>query len=176
MVERGTIFVLLLGLLTLVACKNPESLEKVKIPDGPTFAPAGFSTAGIDRETMDLLLNSGDHIDYIFNSLPLSMNQDGQQAIFQDLRFASNQAMPGIPSTCVPLARKIYLGQGEILMESDIYFSENCLFQIYIKDEKPLFGNMLSEEGITFYKNLLIEARRTMPEEMRNSYIIPSGI
>lgn len=165
------------GLLFSNSCKNPEKdVIVATMPEGQLIVPDGFSTKGIDRETMQMLLNNGDHIDYIFTSLPLSMNQDGRNAMMQDMRFVSNKAMTGLPANCTPLARKIYLGNGEILLESDIYFSEGCLFQIYIKDEKPLFGNLLSQEGITFYKNLMLEARQSMPENLRQRYTIPSGI
>lgn len=168
---------LLFCLVFLANCKNPGAdVVEAALPEGQLIVPEGFSKEGINRETMELLLNNGDHIDYIFTSIPLSMNQDGRNAMMQDLRFVSNKVMTGVPQSCAPLARKIYLGNGEILMEADIYFSEGCLFQIYIKDEKPLFGNLLSQEGITFYKNLMLEARQSMPENVRQRYTIPSGI
>ena len=176
--KQLSIFIFIALVLTVFgACKNPDQgIVEATVPTAPMSTPEGFSDKGIQRETMDLLLTQGDHIDYIFNTIPLSMNQDGQNAMVQDLRFVSRNPMPGIPSGCQPLARKIYLGQGEILLESDIYFSDGCLFQIYIKDEKPLFGNLLSQEGITFYKNLMLEARQSMPENVRQQYSIPEGI
>jgi len=137
--------------------------------------PDGFSTTGIDPNTMNMMLEKGDHIDYIFNSIPLSMNQDGRAAFYQEMRYVSNQAVAGIPENCKPMARKVYLGAGEIIMESDLYFTNDCAFQIFILDEKPLFGNTLSQEGITFYTNLMRSAQATMPEDMRTDYVIPQG-
>ncbi len=175
---KSTIFVVLSAIYLFASCKNPGENKTViaVVPNSPMIVPEGFSVEGINKETTDLLLNNADHIDYLFNTIPLSMNQDGKKAIYQEMGYVSNQPMPGIPKECLPLARKIYLGNGEILLESDIYFSNGCLFQIYIKDEKALFGNLLSKGGIQFYKDLMLTAKQSMPENIRNSYTIPEGI
>ena len=61
---------LTLFLLFIASCKNPEADQVVAtIPQGEMTTPEGFSNKGIDRETMEILLNQGDHIDYIFNEI-----------------------------------------------------------------------------------------------------------
>jgi hypothetical protein len=92
------------------------------------------------------------------------------------MRYISNRNLTGIPTNCRPIARKIFLSKGEIVMEADLYFSTGCVFQVFIKDEKQLFGNYLSGEGVSYYKNLLTETQKNIPEDIRGINIIPEGI
>jgi hypothetical protein len=172
---RTQIFIVLqcVGLILLIGCKDLN--KKGEADDGAMFVPEGFTAYGMDATYMNMLLEKGDHIDYIFNDIPLSMNQDGKAAFYQEMRYVSNQPIAGIPKGCKPMARKIYLGDGEIIMEADLYFSNQCTFQIFIKDEKALFGNLLSQEGAAFYNNLLEKAEATMPENMKNNVSIPGS-
>lgn len=168
------IYIVLIGsLLTigLSSCKGKKQTSNN--PNQKIETPDGFSNGGIDEATTQLLIDKADHIDIIFHKLPLSMNQDGKNAVFQELSYISKEPMTGIPVGCYPLARKIYLGDGEILLESDLYFTEECLFQIFIKDEQPLFGNRLSQQGVNFVANLMEQAKQSMPKDVKETYSIP---
>lgn len=169
---KKILLIILLPLLLFSACKNPENTAPagpIGFPEGtPLTTPEGFSPLGINQEVIKDILEKVDHIDYMFNTIPLSMNQDGSQAILKDMSLISTTAIEGIPTICTPLARKIYMSGGEIMIEADLYFSQECVFQLFIKDEKPLFGNLLTGQGINFYNNLMAEADKTMPEKYRN--------
>ena len=172
MIKAKILLTSVLLLILLSSCKNPQSGDSAfrGLPkDSKLIIPEGFSSEGIDESTIKMIQQSADHIDYMFNTLPLSMNQDGPQLIMQDLNFISNDAIAGIPDHCTPMARKIYQSKGNIIMEADVYFEGTCVFQVFIKNEVPLYGNLLSIQGVAFYEGLLEEARRTMPEDIRQS-------
>ena len=164
-----SIAILVGGLLSTTGCKQS--------PTGTSSASTevieGFSRSGITPDMTDLLLKNADHIDYMFTDIPLSMNQDGESSIYQDIRFLSNNALEGVITGCKPMARKIYLGNGEILTEADLYFSNGCLFQVFLDNEKPIYGNYLSQEGLTFYADLMEQAKQSMPAQLRNTYQVP---
>lgn len=165
-------------LLSVIACKNPQdipsSVEEPAIPqNAPLHVPDGFSDQGMPEETILELINNGDHIDFMFHELPLSMNQTENSAIRTDMLYVSSTPIAGIPQGCVPMARKIYLGKGEIILEADLYFSQQCLFQVFIKDEKPLFGNLLTMEAVQFYGSLMEQAKTSMPAHLRDQYVNP---
>lgn len=165
-------------ILSIIACKNPQDIPaSVETPsiaqDAALHVPEGFSDQGIPEETLLELINNGDHIDFIFHELPLSMNQTENSAIRTDMLYISSTAIAGIPQGCAPMARKIYLGKGEILLEADLYFSQQCLFQVFIKDEKPLYGNLLTMEAVQFYGSLMEQAKTSMPEHLRAKYVNP---
>ena len=160
----------------LAGCKKEASTNSTATSVPQTITtPQGFGTSGIDQDNLKMLMNTADHIDYMFNDIPLSMNQDGQQAVLQDLSLISTDPIDGIPSGCTPLARKIYFSNGEIIMEGDLYFSQECIFQVFIKDEKPLFGNQLTTQGIAFYNNLMEQADATMPDDVRREQNLNRG-
>jgi len=160
---------LLVGGLLSAGCKqSPTGTSPVT-----TEVIDGFSRGGITPDMTDLLLKNADHIDYMFTDIPLSMNQDGESSIYQDVRFLSNNPVDGIITGCKPMARKIYLGNGEIITEADLYFSNGCLFQVFLENEKPIYGNYLSQEGLVFYADLMEQAKQSMPAQLRNTYQVP---
>lgn len=124
-----------------------------------------FDTLGISKEVFQDLLSRGDHIDIIFNDLPVSMNQDGNQSIHQDLQYISSQPVKDPNTPCTPLARKIFMSRGEILLEADLYYGPACYFQVFIKDGKELYGNYLTPDGIAFVKQLLQSINAANPNQ-----------
>ncbi len=129
-----------------------------------TSTESEFSTLGIDQETFTNLLGKVDHIDATFYNLPLSMNQDGKNVSYQDLQYVSSKPVEQIPDNCTPLARKIFLSEGEILMEADVYYSKECQFIVFIKDEKKLYGNYFTQAGMLYYEKLLLQIEASKPE------------
>ena len=168
------LIILVVGCLLLSQCKKTSSSADYTT-EASVDVPDGFVNTGIDQETLQKLMTEADHIDYMFNDMPLSMNQDGQQAVLQDLSLISTQPIDGIKEGCKPLARKIYFSNGEIIMEGDIYFTQECVFQVFILDEKPLYGNLLTSSGIAFYNNLLQQADQTMPDNVRAQQNLNQG-
>ena len=140
-------------------CKNESTSIAHQVP---STSPEGFSPNGITPEMTDQLLKTADHIDYIFSVIPLSMNQDGQSSVYQDLRFLSSKPLLGLIDGCKPMARKIYLGNGEIITEADLYFMNGCFYQVFLSKEKPIYGNYLSEEGLNYYVQLMDQAKASM--------------
>ena len=124
-------------------------------PIVPKTLDSSYSQNGIDQDVFENLLTSVDHIDVIFNTSDASMNIDGKPGVYEDLQYISAMALVTIPDKCQPVARKIYLSQGEILMEGDLYHGEDCHFQIFIKDGKELYGNYLTLAGVAYIKELL---------------------
>jgi hypothetical protein len=145
-------------MIMALSCTPVKKELPANIKDKDTFNPNG-----ITEEMLRTLSEKGDHIDYLFSGTGVSMNQDGNAAIRQDLTAISITPVASIPTNCAPVARKIYFHRGEILIESDLYFSENCLFQIFIRDEVKLYGNLLSQQGLTFYNNVMSQIRQNIP-------------
>lgn len=161
------IFLLAIGFLILIGCK-----QEAQVANAPTPAAvkkvdkkANFTLGGIDEETFNSLLEHGDHIDLIFNNLPLSMNQDGNQSLYLDLQYLSSQPVTEIPANCKPMLRKIYLSKGEIIMEGDLYHGDGCFFQVFIKDGAELYGNHLTPQGIEYIFQLLKQAEQVKPTQ-----------
>lgn len=104
------------------------------------------------------LLEKCDYIDYTFYNFDFSMSQSEPGAIQANLALLSEEVQPNIPAECKPIGRKYYHINGEIVMEAELYFGENCLFYIYKDDNTTLFGNKLSGQGVNFYNNVIQQA------------------
>ena len=160
-----SIFFLLVAAIFLISCEeNKSELAQEPIDKIKKFS-SEFDTLGISKEVFQNLLKEGDHIDIMFHNLPLSMNQDGNSALYQDLQFISSRPFNSMGTYCDPLARKIYLSKGEIIMEGDLYYGPECYFQIFIKDGKELYGNHLTPKGVAFVAQLLQQAEAAKPNQ-----------
>ncbi len=122
-----------------------------------------WSPDGIPLDILADLNKFGEQIDYNFHHASVSMNQDGNAAIKQDLSLLSLTPLSKIPEGCAPLARKVYWGRGEVIIEADVYFGQNCYFQVFIKNEKMLYGNLMTEQGVSFYGNVMNQIKQNNP-------------
>jgi hypothetical protein len=113
---------------------------------------------GIPKEQVEVIINRCSHIDFNFTDLSFSMNQSEKNAVIADMSYISPESVDAIPNTCRPMARKVYYGHGKVLLEADIYFSQECLYFVFIKDEKPMYANRINQTGVTFYTNVLNQA------------------
>lgn len=143
----------------LVNCKSDSATQASPTAQTTSSTKQLLSTAGITAEYVQLIVDSCSHVDMIFNDFPISISQTEQSSIVGDLTYLSPNAMTTIPENCRPLGRKVYNGNGRILIEADLYFYEGCQFMIFIQNEQALFGNQMNEKGINFYNNLLVQVQ-----------------
>ena len=150
-------YLFLLGLLVSVAaCKQDTTPTN---QDGNSVNTESTETSqmlgSLPFDEMKNLYENADQIDYIYHSLPISMNVSDEAGVKNNVSFISSEANAYIPPHCKPIGRKIYYSRGEILIEADLYFNENCKFLVFIRNEKILWANKMTEAGHKFYSNLL---------------------
>jgi len=110
---------------------------------------------------MRKLRNFCTYVDYIFNELPFSISQDDKSSIMANLTLIGDQSPDPISiSNCAPIGREFFHVDGEIVYEADIYFSDGCYAYVFIKEDKPVYANSISDQGIMFYNNLLKQAEK----------------
>lgn len=164
---------ILIGCLTMLfSCKNDSSTDKVAAPapveqerPNPNTADRqgemdanGNEYQSITADIMQNLYNNCQFIDYIFNDLPFSMNQSESNGIKGTISHVTTIAQPTIPADCKPIARQLFQIDGEIVLEADVYFSENCQFFVFFEGRKPIYANKMSASGIEFYTNIIKQA------------------
>ena len=151
--------ILFCALCLCISCKTDPANQPATTTSS-SQANRLSSTKGITADYVQLIADSCSHVDMIFNDYPISISQTEESAIISDLTYLSPTTVETIPAGCKPLGRKVYNGNGRILIEADLYFSENCHFMVFIQNEKELFGNQLNQQGITFYTNLLQQVQQ----------------
>jgi len=110
----------------------------------------------VTAEVMQRLLDDCTFIDYIFHNLPISLSQDERPSIQQNVLYIDfNRPVIRIPDGCRPIARKFFQINGEIVYDVDVYFTKGCAFYVFVKDNKPIYANYMSKDGVNFYNNMI---------------------
>ena len=143
-------FVLCAFIATISGCKNSPKAT----------APKAQLLQGLPLDIKQNLIQKCDYIDYTFYNFDFSMSQADPNAVRSNIALLSDEVQATIPPECKPIGRKYYHINGEIVVEAELYFSENCFFYIYKDDNTTLFGNKLSPAGINFYNNIIQQAGR----------------
>ena len=122
------------------------------------------SMQGIPDDLRSELVGSCDFVDIIFYNSPASMNQSDPRSIERAMGFISMQA-PTMHESCNPIGRISYMSNGEIIAEGDIYLTENCQYIVFMVDNQPAYANILSQEGVVFFEQVLSGIQEQFPSQ-----------
>lgn len=137
-----------LGALNGLKAQNTEGVDVGKLPQLPPVV-------------LKRLWDSCTLVDYTFLTLPFSMSLDEKESIQQALRHIGAGPLPLQPS-CKPFARVFYQIKGTIVMRADMFFSDDCTYCVYFFHGKPLFANVISKEGLTFFNTIIENQRKSV--------------
>ncbi len=113
----------------------------------------------LSNEELTQLYSITDKVDMIFYDLPMSVSQDDASSAKKTALYVS--PTPAIMSgQCKPLGRLSWISKGVIVKEADIYSDVGCSYFIFIKDNKPVASNAMSESGIEFFKQIIKQVQQ----------------
>lgn len=155
----------LLFLVTIVfACKNEKKIETKAEQPIAAVTPQEIKILpgypSITREAMDTMYGMIDYIDYSMNVSGMSMSQTEPQDIKGVMKIISTTPLNSYPSSCKPIGRAFFDIKGNTFLSADIYFSDSCKFLIFYRDNKPVYGNLMTQDGDTFFKNILAHSNK----------------
>jgi len=157
-----SILIITIAFTLCVSCKSDTANHANENAPEAQVSNSGPQYQQLPNDLMLDLWNKGDLIDYIFHNLPFSMNQTEQASIRTNLTYFSSDPQAHIPSECKPMGRQFFGIQGNIVLEADIYYSDNCAFYVFFIDGKARYANKMSESGQAFFSNMIkqgLEAR-----------------
>ncbi len=93
-----------------------------------------------------------DYIDVLYYDLPASMSITDTNSIHQMLSIIAAEPAPRKPD-CKPIGRLFFQVQGDNRASADLYFSDACKFLVFLEDEKPQWGNLLTDRGVAYFQN-----------------------
>lgn len=110
----------------------------------------------IPLDTLKMLYEKCDYIDYVFYYTNFSVNQSDPQAIRSAISYIAEET-PDIKPSCKPIGRFFYQVDGENRLVADLYFDleAGCVYYMFIEEGKPAYANKMMPAGINFIKNLL---------------------
>ncbi len=154
----------------LLSCGSKTSKPKTTTPTTPTPSqqknpvPAGPAHPSITPEIMQDVFQRAESLDFIFYDLPISMNVDTKGGVQQLLSFVSTTPTPK-SLNCKPTGRLSFQSQGEFILEADFHLGDGCYYYTFMEDNKPIYSNMITEQGITYFKNMLANLPKTAPKQ-----------
>jgi hypothetical protein len=154
---------LFFALIMCFGCQNDSSNSADQ--NTTTTQPAAPSLPSMPLETIQFLWENCDYIDFVFYQLPISMSLNEKSSIQYALRHISADAARLDPN-CKPIGRVFYQVKGENHSEADIYFQQGCTYFKFLKDNKPVYANYMTDEGIK-YMNENIERGQQMQQDIQ---------
>jgi len=144
---------LILPVLFFLSCKGDQQ-------SAPAAAPTQTEKTALPPLTMEqltYLFNNATYVDYIFHKLPFAVSQDSRAGVQANVAMIAVNSPINWKPGCESLGREFFHVDGEIVMEAELYFTEDGSCQAYIFHEngKPAYANAVSDAGINFYNNLL---------------------
>ena len=144
---------ILISLATLLTCIGcADSSEAVTSNDEETVTssqdPTGIPIFPASR--MQDLVDSVDHVDYLFYDLDFSMSMDQQPGI--NYAIATIGDTPAkLDANCKPIGRIFYEVQGRTAASAQLYFSPGCAYLSFVNDAGDiLYASEVSPVGKDF--------------------------
>lgn len=165
------ILILLVFVIQIIACKEADNtIKDSKTTNKESIESTEMVETGLqpmDKTEYDKLFANTTFIDYIWHELPFSVSQSEPDAVKANVSFISPNGFARVPKKCKSIGRKSYQFNGDIYLDADIYYGNGCAYYIFLKDNKPVYLNAISENGQKFYGHLFKSAMKTS-EKIRN--------
>jgi len=143
--------------LVLSGCNNTSSTQEQAAQKTSTTSTAIESLPSIPLEEMKNLYEKCNHVDYLFYESNFSMSMDNQGSIKQTLTHVS-ESVPVLDKPCKGIGRIFYEVDGETVMEAEIYFSNECQHFVFMRNNKRLYANNITPDGVAHFKNIFKQA------------------
>lgn len=155
---RSLVLSALISLLAACGGNTPADGSAVETP----AAPATPTAAG-DEETlsypslpiaqMQELFNQTDYIDFVFYYADFSMNQSNETSIKATLAHVSNE-VPTVYPSCQPIGSIFYQSKGKELMQAELFYSDKCVYYIWLENGERKYANKMTPAGFQFYQQI----------------------
>ncbi|PHN03402.1 hypothetical protein [Flavilitoribacter nigricans] len=148
-------------ILLVSACggnTNDAGATTAETPASETPAPAGENQQTLTYPSLPIakmqeLYDSVDYIDFVFYYANFSMNQANDSSIKATLAHVSNE-VPTVYSSCQPIGSLFFQSQGKELMQAELYFSDKCVYYIWLVNGQRTYANKMTPAGFQFYQQV----------------------
>lgn len=156
---------ILLGLAAIIqGCGQDKPAQQQPAVATPVEKPAS-TLPSIPKEKLEYLWNNCDVIDYVFYTLPISMNVENPDAVKNALTHVASQPAPMLPQ-CKAIGRIFYQVKGENVLMADMYFSEGCTYYVFLENDKPAYANYITPQAVQYFNSIFSQAG-IKPEQLK---------
>lgn len=153
--------------LALFACQNTDPGSKTNAQAAEN-TPAPATAAAIQYpslpfDTLKVIFENCDYIDYVFFYESFSVNQSQKSDIQGALQHISSEVPTIDPSCNRPVARIFYQVKGENRLEADLYFDSKCVFFLFYDKGQKAYANKMTPSGLKFFQNIYGASQQMRP-------------
>lgn len=166
-------FLLLLLVGSIAACQPKSSSsgdggdadnETTPAANGTSqTATSAVSYPSIPFDTLSMLWEKCDYVDFVFYNLNFSMSQNEKVGIQSTLRHIAED-VPVINENCAPVGRIFFQVDGRNALEGDFFIGENCLYYIFYENGKKTYANSMTEMGKNFFSNIFSQMMKSQEQ------------
>lgn len=145
---------------SLMSCGGGSAAEGEAQQDSTAEQPAAAAPTypSIPADTLRMLFTECDYIDYVFYYTNFSVSQKEKGDIQTALTYIASET-PEINPNCKPVGRIFYQVEGENRAEADLYYTEQCIYYVFLEDGQPAYANRIMPAGINFYNKIFSSAQ-----------------
>ena len=156
MMRFGIVLIFITSLFSCQPGQKDQSADQQQGQEQSTAQqPVGEQLyPSLPLDTLQMLWDQCDYIDYVFYYKDFSVSQNKQQDIRASIRHISEQ-VPAIQAACQPIGRVFYQVQGENRLEADLYFNQGCTYFIFYIKKKKTYANAMMPDGIQFFNQVM---------------------
>ena len=155
MYRFGTLLMIAITLFSCQSGQQEQDTNQQKQEQVSTQQAAGEKLyPSLPLDTLQLLWNQCDYIDYVFYYKDFSVSQNQRGDIQNAIRSISED-VPVIQPNCQPIGRIFFQVQGENRLEADLHFSQGCTYFIFYENGKKTYANTIMPAGVQFFNQIL---------------------
>ncbi len=128
-----------------------------------TTTTQGKAMESIPFETISYVFENCDYVDYVFYNTNFSISQN-EKASIQGAIAQISKTPATLDPNCKAIGRVFYQIDGKNHLEADLYFQEGCYYYVFLENNKPKYANVMTDEGIAYFKNIMARAQSVQPQ------------
>lgn len=159
---KGSFSLVIIALLGACGGNTADGTAATETQTAPPAAEnqQTISYPSLPIAKMQELYNSTDYIDFVFYYADFSMNQSNDKSIKATLAHVSNE-VPTVYPSCKPIGSIFFQSQGKELMQAELYFSDKCVYYIWMENGQRKYANKMTPAGFQFYQQVFSQSGQT---------------
>jgi len=112
----------------------------------------------ITFEEMKAIYEGCDFIDIIFYNVEFSMSVNNKTNIQKMVGFVSTNVAQVNPA-CKAMGRLFFQKNGELMVEADMYYDDQCQYFVFQKNGKNAYANNITPEGQAYFAKIFSQVK-----------------
>jgi len=153
---------LLLTLFLFSSCggetEEKKGMDKDKLWATKSNEVKVSTLPSVTFEEMNALYEGCDFIDIIFYNVEFSMSVNNKSNIQKMVGFVSTDVAQVNP-VCKAMGRLFFQKNGELMMEADMYYDDQCQYFVFQKNGKNAYANYITTEGQAYFAKIFSQVK-----------------